>query len=254
MRTGKTLIARQIGKLLNAVEPKVVNGPEILDKFVGESEKKVRELFADAEADQASKGDASPLHVIIFDEIDAICKARGTTGGGTGVHDSIVNTLLTKIDGVESLNNILLIGVRPLSCSAHELQYQCANIFVNVPPYPVQSRSVKLRSHPVVSKAWIPERGLCRFYAAHIPSSSASRRSIRAACCPSNRLHFHHLCTTGGSQAVRRQATSGLLLQACISMQPSARVIIIHRSSLSRLYRAGMTTRPDLLDTMYRSS
>lgn len=130
MRTGKTLIARQIGKLLNAVEPKVVNGPEILDKFVGESEKKVRELFADAEADQASKGDASPLHVIIFDEIDAICKARGTTGGGSGVHDSIVNTLLTKIDGVESLNNILLIGVRHLPCSALELQYQCATLFV----------------------------------------------------------------------------------------------------------------------------
>jgi len=47
----------------------------------------------------------------IFDEIDAICKQRGTVGGGTGVHDSIVNTLLTKIDGVESLNNVLLIGM-----------------------------------------------------------------------------------------------------------------------------------------------
>jgi ATPase family associated with various cellular activities (AAA) len=41
---GKTLIARQIGKLLNAVEPKVVNGPEILDKYVGESEKKVQHI------------------------------------------------------------------------------------------------------------------------------------------------------------------------------------------------------------------
>eukprot|EP00892_Ulva_mutabilis_P006709 jgi/Ulvmu1/440/UM001_0447.1 len=109
--TGKTLIARQIGKLLNAVEPKIVNGPEILDKYVGESEKKVRELFADAERDEAALAEDSPLHVIIFDEIDAICKQRGTTGGGTGVHDSIVNTLLTKIDGVESLNNILLIGM-----------------------------------------------------------------------------------------------------------------------------------------------
>lgn len=113
MRSGKTLIARQIGKLLNAVEPKIVNGPEVLDKFVGESEKKVRELFADAERDEAALAEDSPLHVIIFDEIDAICKQRGSTGGGTGVHDSIVNTLLTKIDGVEALNNILLIGTRP---------------------------------------------------------------------------------------------------------------------------------------------
>lgn len=109
--TGKTLIARQLGKLLNSVEPKVVNGPEILDKYVGESEKKVRELFADAERDEKAHAEQSPLHVIIFDEIDAICKQRGTVGGGTGVHDSIVNTLLTKIDGVDALNNILLIGM-----------------------------------------------------------------------------------------------------------------------------------------------
>ncbi|KAK8957226.1 Vesicle-fusing ATPase [Platanthera zijinensis] len=51
--TGKKLIARQIGKLLNGREPKVVNGPEVLlSKFVGESEKNVRDLFANAEQEQ----------------------------------------------------------------------------------------------------------------------------------------------------------------------------------------------------------
>lgn len=50
--TGKTLMARQIGKLLNGKEPKIVNGPEVLSKFVGETEKNVRDLFADAENDQ----------------------------------------------------------------------------------------------------------------------------------------------------------------------------------------------------------
>ncbi|KAG9439620.1 hypothetical protein H6P81_019785 [Aristolochia fimbriata] len=109
--TGKTLMARQIGKLLNGREPKIVNGPEVLSKFVGETEKNVRDLFADAENDQKTRGDQSDLHVIIFDEIDAICKSRGSTRDGTGVHDSIVNQLLTKIDGVESLNNVLLIGM-----------------------------------------------------------------------------------------------------------------------------------------------
>ncbi|KAK6805415.1 hypothetical protein RDI58_003200 [Solanum bulbocastanum] len=174
--TGKTLMARQIGKMLNGKEPKIVNGPEVLSKFVGETEKNVRDLFADAEQDQKTKGkrtimarnilssklgplipifvypgDQSELHVIIFDEIDAICKvgpheimnilffeiithvltishvvdsvdlvsqhdtfimqSRGSTRDGTGVHDSIVNQLLTKIDGVESLNNVLLIGM-----------------------------------------------------------------------------------------------------------------------------------------------
>ncbi|GMY19271.1 vesicle-fusing ATPase-like [Fagus crenata] len=97
--------------MLNGREPKIVNGPEVLSKFVGETEKNVRDLFADAENDQRNRGDDSDLHVIIFDEIDAICKSRGSTRDGTGVHDSIVNQLLTKIDGVESLNNVLLIGM-----------------------------------------------------------------------------------------------------------------------------------------------
>eukprot|EP00051_Salpingoeca_urceolata_P005275 m.71709 g.71709 ORF g.71709 m.71709 type:complete len:755 (+) comp14202_c0_seq2:3339-5603(+) len=109
--TGKTLMARQIGKMLEANEPKIVNGPEILNKYVGESEANIRKLFAEAEEEQKLKGDNSSLHIIIFDEIDAICKQRGSTSGGTGVQDSVVNQLLSKIDGVDSLNNILLIGM-----------------------------------------------------------------------------------------------------------------------------------------------
>lgn len=50
--TGKTLMARQIGTMLNAREPKIVNGPQILDKYVGESEANVRRLFADAEEEE----------------------------------------------------------------------------------------------------------------------------------------------------------------------------------------------------------
>lgn len=109
--TGKTLIARQIGKMLNGKEPKVVNGPEILNKFVGQSEENIRKLFLDAEKDYEAHGDDSELHIIIFDEIDAICKQRGSTGNSTGVHDTVVNQLLSKIDGVNALNNILVIGM-----------------------------------------------------------------------------------------------------------------------------------------------
>ncbi|XP_022122433.1 vesicle-fusing ATPase 1 [Pieris rapae] len=109
--TGKTLMARQIGKMLNAREPKIVNGPQILDKYVGESEANIRRLFADAEEEEKRCGPNSGLHIIIFDEIDAICKARGSTGGNTGVHDTVVNQLLSKIDGVDQLNNILVIGM-----------------------------------------------------------------------------------------------------------------------------------------------
>uniref|UniRef100_A0AAQ4PB72 Vesicle-fusing ATPase n=1 Tax=Gasterosteus aculeatus aculeatus TaxID=481459 RepID=A0AAQ4PB72_GASAC len=108
---GKTLMARQIGKMLNAREPKVVNGPEILNKYVGESEANIRKLFADAEDEQKRLGANSGLHIIIFDELDAICKQRGTGASSTGVHDTVVNQLLSKIDGVEQLNNILVIGM-----------------------------------------------------------------------------------------------------------------------------------------------
>jgi len=110
--TGKTLIARQIAKALDCAEPKIVNGPQIFDKFVGGSEKKIRELFEPAEKDQEMHGADSNLHIIIFDEIDAICRARGSVGSsGTGVHESVVNQLLSKLDGVEALNNILVIGM-----------------------------------------------------------------------------------------------------------------------------------------------
>ncbi|KAF4609833.1 hypothetical protein G7Y89_g15789 [Cudoniella acicularis] len=110
--TGKTLIARQIGKMLNSREPKVINGPEVLNKYVGQSEENIRKLFADAEKEYKEKGDESGLHIIIFDELDAVCKQRGSgAGGGTGVGDSVVNQLLSKLDGVDQLNNILLIGM-----------------------------------------------------------------------------------------------------------------------------------------------
>ncbi|KAK5782297.1 AAA family ATPase SEC18 PWA37_005297 [Arxiozyma heterogenica] len=109
--TGKTLIARKIGKMLNAREPKIVNGPEILSKYVGSSEENIRNLFKDAEAEYKAKGEESSLHIIIFDELDSVFKQRGSRGDGTGVGDNVVNQLLAKMDGVDQLNNILVIGM-----------------------------------------------------------------------------------------------------------------------------------------------
>ncbi|KAI1295953.1 transport between ER and Golgi ATPase protein [Mortierella claussenii] len=109
--TGKTLMAREIGKMLNGREPKIVNGPEVLSKFVGQSEENIRKLFVEAENEYKEKGEDSSLHIIIFDELDAICKQRGSRNDNTGVGDSVVNQLLAKMDGVEQLNNILIIGM-----------------------------------------------------------------------------------------------------------------------------------------------
>eukprot|EP00019_Armaparvus_languidus_P008564 CAMPEP_0168600342 /NCGR_PEP_ID=MMETSP0420-20121227/12715_1 /TAXON_ID=498008 /ORGANISM="Pessonella sp." /LENGTH=777 /DNA_ID=CAMNT_0008638391 /DNA_START=200 /DNA_END=2533 /DNA_ORIENTATION=+ len=109
--TGKTLMARQIGKMLNGREPVLVSGPEILNKFVGQSEENIRKLFAAAEEEQKARGMDSDLHIIIMDELDAICRARGSTTSSAGVGDTVVNQLLAKMDGVDSLHNILVIGM-----------------------------------------------------------------------------------------------------------------------------------------------
>ncbi|KAJ8319895.1 hypothetical protein KUTeg_001482 [Tegillarca granosa] len=83
--TGKTLMAR---------EPKIINGPQILDKYVGESEANVRRLFAEAEEEEKRCGPHSGLHIIIFDEIDAICKTRGSVVRMTNRKDMIDEALL----------------------------------------------------------------------------------------------------------------------------------------------------------------
>ena len=109
--TGKTLIARTICDLLN-IQPKIVSGPEIFNHMLGESEHKVRDLFVDAHRDQKLYGSNSTLHIIVFDEIDAVCKRRSNHLGGirNNVEDSVTTQLLTEIDGMFRLDNIFLIG------------------------------------------------------------------------------------------------------------------------------------------------
>lgn len=100
--TGKTLIARKIGALISTIKPKIVNGPEVMNKYVGGSEENIRNLFKEAIEDNSNQ-----LHVIIFDEIDAICRKRGDDKYG----DRMVNQLLSMIDGVNALNNIFIIAM-----------------------------------------------------------------------------------------------------------------------------------------------
>lgn len=67
--TGKTLLARQLSYILTPIAPKIVNGPEILDKFVGEAERNIRLLFQEADDEWDRRGYESNLHVIVFDEV-----------------------------------------------------------------------------------------------------------------------------------------------------------------------------------------
>ena len=104
---GKTTIARAIGEMLSASSIEIVSGPEVLSKYLGESERRLRALFSHAE-----KAKGKGLHVIVFDEIDALVKPRGRGQGEAAdqVYDGIVNTLLAKMDGMEGLSNVLVVG------------------------------------------------------------------------------------------------------------------------------------------------
>jgi peroxin-6 len=88
--TGKTLLAKAVASQcgLNFLS---VKGPELINSYVGESERNVRELFSKARA-------ASPC-VVFFDEIDALAPARGKAGDSGGVMDRITSQLLAEIDG-----------------------------------------------------------------------------------------------------------------------------------------------------------
>lgn len=102
--TGKTLIARNIGKLLpNSVITKV-NGPELESSWTGETEANIRKIFSNA------KLSPNKSHVIIFDEIDAVGRKRSDNLLAVH-HDTALTQLLTEIDGLESANNVLIIGI-----------------------------------------------------------------------------------------------------------------------------------------------
>ncbi|MGI0011091.1 MAG: AAA family ATPase, partial [Nitrosopumilaceae archaeon] len=99
--TGKTLIAKAVA---NTTESNFISikGPELLSKWVGESEKGVREIFRKARQ-------AAPC-IIFLDEIDAIAPSRSSGISDSHVTERVVSQILTEIDGLEELQNVVVIG------------------------------------------------------------------------------------------------------------------------------------------------
>ncbi|MEM1582130.1 MAG: CDC48 family AAA ATPase [Candidatus Bathyarchaeia archaeon] len=99
--TGKTLLAKAVA---NESEANFISikGPEVLSKWVGESERAVREVFRKAKQ-------AAPS-IIFFDEIDAIAPVRGGGYGDSGVTERVISQLLTEMDGIEELRGVVVIA------------------------------------------------------------------------------------------------------------------------------------------------
>src|SRR5438132_3002219 len=113
---GKTMIAKalanSLAKKLSKQRGETINGyflnvkgPELLNKYVGETERKIREVFQKAKEKAA---DDVPV-VIFFDEMDALFRTRGS-GISSDVEHTIVPQFLTEVDGVEGLRNVVVIG------------------------------------------------------------------------------------------------------------------------------------------------
>jgi len=98
---GKTLLAKAIANESGANFISV-KGPELLDKYVGESERAVRQVFERARS-------SSPC-IVFFDELDSLCPKRGSDSGGGGVSERVVNQLLTEMDGLESRRSVFVIA------------------------------------------------------------------------------------------------------------------------------------------------
>jgi len=98
---GKTMLARAV-----ATESEAnfisIKGPELFSKWVGESEKAIREVFR--------KGRTAAPSIIFFDELDSVVPRRGMGYGDSGVSERVISQLLTELDGIESLENVVVIG------------------------------------------------------------------------------------------------------------------------------------------------
>ncbi|HHC19399.1 MAG TPA: AAA family ATPase, partial [Euryarchaeota archaeon] len=136
--TGKTLLAKAVA---NEAEANFISvkGPEVLSKWVGESEKIIREIFRKARQ-------AAPC-VIFFDEIDAIAPERGSDVNR--VTDRIVNQLLTEMDGMQPLENVIVIGAtnRPELLDKALLRPGRFDKIIYVPPPDKEARKAIFKVH-----------------------------------------------------------------------------------------------------------
>ena len=138
--TGKTLMAKAAAHESEANFISI-KGPELLSKWVGESEKGVREVFRKARQ-------AAPC-IVFFDEIDAIAPTRGGMGSDSHVTERVISQLLTELDGLEVLSNVIIIAAtnRPDIIDAALLRPGRFDRLLYVPPPEKDSRIKIFKIH-----------------------------------------------------------------------------------------------------------
>ncbi len=138
--TGKTLLAKAAA---NESEANFISvkGPELLNKYVGESEKAVREVFRKARQ-------ASPC-IIFFDEIDSVAPLRGSGSGDSNVTERVISQFLTEMDGLEELRNVVIIAAtnRPDIVDPALLRPGRFDRMLLVPPPDLEARKQIFRIH-----------------------------------------------------------------------------------------------------------
>ena len=138
--TGKTLMAKAAAHESEANFISI-KGPELLSKWVGESEKGVREVFRKARQ-------AAPC-IVFFDEIDAIAPTRGSHGSDSHVTERVISQLLTELDGLEVLSNVIIIAAtnRPDIIDPALLRPGRFDRLLYVPPPDKEARIQILKIH-----------------------------------------------------------------------------------------------------------
>ena len=152
--TGKTLLAKAVATESEANFVSV-RGPELLSKWVGESERGIREIFRRARQ-------ASPC-VIFFDEIDSIAPIRGA-GGETAVTERVVSQLLTELDGMENMHGVVVLAAtnRPDMIDPALLRPGRFDKIIQIPLPDKESRKMILKINaekiPIVNDPNSPQR------------------------------------------------------------------------------------------------
>ncbi len=198
--TGKTLLAKAVATESEA-NFIAIRGPELLSKWIGESEKGVREVFRKARS-------AAPC-IIFIDEIDAIVPMRGTDEG-SHVTERVVNQLLTELDGVQNLKDVVIIGAtnRPDIIDPAVLRPGRFDKLIEIPQPDEQTRLAIIKVH-----------------ASKMPIAKAvDLKEIAKACEGYSGADLEALCREAGMHALRENAeivTTAHFQKALSAIRPS---------------------------------